>query len=91
MAPCTPITPKNHRKRLSNDDKLKIIEESKKPGFCRKKTMDKYGIGRSVICNILKNQKEILTKVQLFFWIKYIVTIVIIPKFLIVFNETCRN
>ena len=64
MAPCTPITPKNHRKRLSNDDKLKIIEESKKPGFCRKKTMDKYGIGRSVICNILKNQKEILTTVD---------------------------
>ena len=79
MAPCTPITPKNHRKRLSNDDKLKIIEESKKPGFCRKKTMDKYGIGRSVICNILKNQKEILTTVD-------IVTIVIIPKFLTVFN-----
>ena len=59
MAPSTPITPKNQRKLLSNAEKQKIIEESKKPGFCRKKTMEKYGIGRSVICNILKNQKEI--------------------------------
>ena len=45
MAPSTPITPKNQRKRLSNAEKQKIIEESKKPGFCRKKTMEKYGIG----------------------------------------------
>ena len=59
MAPSTPITPKNQRKCLSNAEKQKIIEESKKLGFCRKKTMEKYGIGRSVICNILKNQKEI--------------------------------
>ena len=56
MAPSTPITPKNQRKRLSNAEKQKIIEESKKLGFCRKK---KYGIGRSVICDILKIQKEI--------------------------------
>ena len=37
MAPSTPITPKNQRKRLSNAEKQKIIEESKKLGFCRKK------------------------------------------------------
>ena len=37
--PPTPL-----RKRLTNEDKMKIIEESKQPGFCRKKTMDKYGI-----------------------------------------------
>ena len=42
--PPTPL-----RKRLTNEDKMKIIEESKQPGFCRKKTMDKYGISRSAI------------------------------------------
>ena len=40
-------TPKNQRKRLTNDEKQKIIEDSKKPGFCRKKVMEKYGISRS--------------------------------------------
>ena len=34
-------TPKNQRKRLTNDEKQKIIEDSKKPGFCRKKVMEK--------------------------------------------------
>ena len=40
-------TPKNQRKRLTNDEKQKIIEDSKKPGFCRKKVMEKYGISQS--------------------------------------------
>ena len=31
-------TPKNQRKCLTNDEKQKIIEDSKKPGFCRKKS-----------------------------------------------------
>ena len=31
-------TPKNQRKCLTNDEKQKIIEDSKKPGFCRKIT-----------------------------------------------------
>ena len=33
-------TPKNQRKRLTNDEKQKIIEDSKKPVFCRKKVME---------------------------------------------------
>ena len=37
-----PLTPQ--RKRLTNEEKLKIIEESKKPGFCRKKIMEKYNL-----------------------------------------------
>ena len=53
--PPTPL-----RKRLTNEDKMKIIEESKQPGFCRKKTMDKYGISRSAISVILLKQKEFL-------------------------------
>ena len=36
------MAPSPLRKRLTNEDKMKIIEESKQPGFCRKKTMDKY-------------------------------------------------
>ena len=40
-------TLKNQRKRLTNDEKQKIIEDSKKPGFCRKKVMEKYGISQS--------------------------------------------
>ena len=48
------------RKRLTNEDKMKIIEESKQPGFCRKKTMDKYGISRSAISVILLKQKEFI-------------------------------
>ena len=53
-----PLTPQ--RKRLTNEEKLKIIEESKKPGFCRKKTMEKYGISRSGLSVILLKQKEFL-------------------------------
>ena len=52
-------TPKNQRKRLTNDEKQKIIEDSKKPGFCRKKVMEKYGISRSAISVLLAKQKDI--------------------------------
>ena len=38
-----PSTPKNQRKRLSNAEKQEIIEDSLKSGFCRKKTMEKFG------------------------------------------------
>ena len=38
MAPLTP-----QRKRLTNEQKLRIIEDSKRPGFCRKTTMDRQG------------------------------------------------
>ena len=54
------MAPSPLRKRLTNEDKMKIIEESKQPGFCRKKTMDKYGISRSAISVILLKQKEFL-------------------------------
>ena len=37
MAPLTPITTKNQRKRLSNAEKQKIIEESKSQDFVGKK------------------------------------------------------
>ena len=33
------MAPSPLRKRLTNEDKMKIIEESKQPGFCRKKTI----------------------------------------------------
>ena len=57
-------TPKNQRKRLTNDEKQKIIEDSKKPGFCRKKVMEKYGISRSAISVLLAKQKDILKKMD---------------------------
>ena len=53
-------TPKNQRKRLTNDEKKKIIEDSKNPGFCRKKVMEKYGISRSAISVLLAKQKRCL-------------------------------
>ena len=37
-----PLTPK--RTRLSIKQKIKIIEDSKKVGFDKKKTMETYGI-----------------------------------------------
>ena len=55
-----PSTPKNQRKRLSNAEKQEIIEDSLKSRFCRKETMEKFGIGCNVPSNILKNQKEML-------------------------------
>ena len=55
-------TPKSQRKHLTNDEKQKIIEDSKKPGFCRKKVMEKYGISRSAISVLLVKQKDILKK-----------------------------
>ena len=57
-------TPKNQRKRLTNDEKQKIIEDSKKLGFCRKKVMEKYGISRSAISVLLVKQKDILKKMD---------------------------
>ena len=53
-----PLTPS--RKRLSLCEKQKIIEDSKKPGFDKNKTCEKYGIGKSILTKILLSQKEIL-------------------------------
>ena len=60
MAP--PLTPK--RTRLSIKQKAKIIEDSKKVGFDKKKTMDEYGISRTGLINLLKNQGEIMKAVD---------------------------
>ena len=53
MAPLTPQS-----KRLTNEQKLRIIEDSKRPGFCRKTIMDKYGISCSAISMIILKQNE---------------------------------
>ena len=53
-SPKTPKTPQ--RRRLSLKEKIKNIEDSKKPGFDKAKVMKEYGISRPTIINILKNQ-----------------------------------
>ena len=45
------------RVRLTLADKVKIIEESKKSDFCRKKICQEFGISKATIRQILKNQK----------------------------------
>ena len=45
------------RVRLTLADKVKIIEESKKSDFCRKKICQEFGISKATISQILKNQK----------------------------------
>ena len=53
-------TPMKQRVRISLEIKGKLIDDSKKPGFDRKKIEEKYGIGRSAISNILRVQVKIL-------------------------------
>ena len=53
-----PLTPS--RKRLSLCEKQKIIEDSKKTGFDKNKTCEKYGIGKSTLNKIMLTQKDIL-------------------------------
>ena len=38
--------PIKQRTRISLEDKVKLIEDSKRPDFNRKDAMEKYGIGR---------------------------------------------
>ena len=45
------------RVRLTLADKVKIIEESKKSDFCRKKFYKEFGISKAIISQISKNQK----------------------------------
>ena len=47
-------TPKRHH--LTIHQKLKIIEESKKPGFKRKDACEKYRISNSSLSRLLKSQ-----------------------------------
>ena len=61
----SPKTPKTlQRRRLSLKEKIKIIEDSKKPGFDKAKVMKEYGISRPTIINILKNQFDTLKAVD---------------------------
>ena len=45
------------RVRLTSSQKVKIIEESKKSDFSRKKICEEFGISKATISQILKNQK----------------------------------
>ena len=53
-SPKTPKTPQ--RRRLSLKEKIKIIEDSKKPGFDKAKVMKEYGISRPTV----NTEEEIL-------------------------------
>ena len=61
-SPKTPKTPQ--RRRLSVKEKVKIIEDSKKPGFDKAKIMIEYGISRPTVISVLKNQFETLKAVD---------------------------
>ena len=45
------------RVRLTLSQKVKIIEESKKSDFSRKKICEEYSISKAAISSILKDQK----------------------------------
>ena len=60
----SPKTPKTPQRRLSLKEKIKIIEDSKKPGFDKAKVMKEYEISRPTIINILKNQFDTLKAVD---------------------------
>ena len=47
----------NSRVRLTLSQKVKIVEESKKSDFSRKKICEEFGISKATISQILKNQK----------------------------------
>ena len=55
-----PSTPIKQRTRISISDKVKLIEDSKKPGFSREIAEERYGIVKNTISTILKTQNEIL-------------------------------
>ena len=48
------------RKRLTVNEKEKLLEEASKPGFDRKKACASYGIANSTMSNILKQKESIL-------------------------------
>ena len=50
---------KSQRKRLSLSDKLSIIDASKEPSFDRKTTAQKYGISKSMISRLLKEEDSL--------------------------------
>ena len=58
------MPPLTSRIRLNLQQKQKIIEESKKPGFKREKIINEYGINKGTLSVLLKKQKEILEVVN---------------------------
>ena len=52
------------RNRLSNEEKLKIIEASKRPGFKIKECMAEFNIAKSSIYTILKHAGEFQRKIK---------------------------
>ena len=58
------MPPLTSRIRLNLQQKQKIIEESKKPGFKREQIINEYGINKGTLSVLLKKQKEILEVVN---------------------------
>ena len=54
----------SQRKSLSLSEKIKIIEDSRKPGFDKKKIEHQYGISRSCLIKILNNKSDNLKAVD---------------------------
>ena len=52
------------RVRLSLQEKAKLIEESKQPGFNKKEMAARYGINLLTVSNILSNQDKILKMIE---------------------------
>ena len=52
------------RTRLTLEEKRKILEDSKKPGFKRKNVVEKYGIAESTLSSLLSKREEFLSKLD---------------------------
>ena len=52
------------RIRLSLQQKINKIQESKKVGFKREKILTEYDIGKATLSTLLKNQIKILNSVE---------------------------
>ena len=48
-------TPLKQRTRISLEDKVKLIEDSKRPGFNRKGAMEKYGMWWKALWSLLQS------------------------------------
>ena len=57
------ILEKGSRTRLSLAQKIQLIEQSSKPGFKKERHfwLEKFGIGRTTLHNILKEKEQILS------------------------------
>ena len=62
-----PSTPIKQRIRITISYKVKLIEDSKKPGFSRKIAEQKYGIGRNTISTVLVKKQWNFE--EFWFWI----------------------